>query len=209
MFLLLISTSLLGCGLTAYVPGTPGSAWSREEILAVKAKIRRTFKLGGGMAREARKGILKSQKRQYYFLHDSSISLVLGIPVRVPGENGGGYNAPKVLRLAFHDCLKYEDGSGGCDGCLNWDGVGVLYDKFKQRLYPDRVATDNNGLTNAVEVLEAIYTDPAFPNRAPVLEQSLKESGKSRADLWSLAGIVAVEYGIETNNLKVVFFKLI
>ena len=79
----------------------------------------------------------------------------------------------------------------------------MLYDKFKQRLYPDRVATDNNGLTNAVEVLEAIYTDPAFPSRAPVLEQSLKESGKSRADLWSLAGIVAVEYGIETNNLKV------
>ena len=78
----------------------------------------------------------------------------------------------------------------------------MLYDKFKQRLYPDRVATDNNGLTNAVEVLEAIYTDPAFPSRAPVLEQSLKESGKSRADLWSLAGITAVEYTIETNNLK-------
>ena len=32
---------------------------------------------------------------------------------------------------------------------------------------------------------------------------SLQESGKSRADLWSLAGLVAVEYGIETNNLKV------
>ena len=68
MILLLISTSLLGCGLTAYVPGTPGSAWSREEILAVKAKIRLTFKLGGGMAREARKGILISLKRQYYLL---------------------------------------------------------------------------------------------------------------------------------------------
>ena len=81
----------------------------------------------------------------------------------------------------------------------------MLYNKFKQRLYPDRVATDNNGLTNAVEVLEAIYTDPAFPSQAPVLPQSLKESGKSRADLWSLAGIVAVEYGIETNNLKVAF----
>ena len=50
-------SSLLGCGLTAYVPGTPGAAWSKEEILAVRAKIRLTFKLGGGMAREARKGI--------------------------------------------------------------------------------------------------------------------------------------------------------
>ena len=60
MLLLLITISvLLGSGLTAYVPGTPGAAWSREEILAVKAKIRLTFKLGGGMAREARKGILR------------------------------------------------------------------------------------------------------------------------------------------------------
>ena len=31
---------------------------------------------------------------------------------------------------------------------------------------------------------------------------SLRESGKSRADLWALAGIVAVEFGIETNNRK-------
>ena len=27
----------------------------------------------------------------------------------------------KTLRLAFHDCVKYKDGSGGCDGCLNFD----------------------------------------------------------------------------------------
>ena len=59
MFLLLITISVLSIGHGAYVPGTPGAAWSREEILAVKAKIRLTFKLGGGMAREARKGILR------------------------------------------------------------------------------------------------------------------------------------------------------
>ena len=54
-----------------------------------------------------------------------------------------------------------------------------------------------------MEVLEAVYTDRTFPKKSPVLEMSLKEAGKSRADLWSLAGLVAVEYGIETNNLKV------
>ena len=26
----------------------------------------------------------------------------------------------KLLRLIFHDCIPYADGSGGCDGCLNW-----------------------------------------------------------------------------------------
>ena len=57
MFLLLITISLLRCGLTAYVPGTPGAAWSREEILAVRAKIRLTFGYKTGkMPAEARKG---------------------------------------------------------------------------------------------------------------------------------------------------------
>ena len=37
-----------------------------------------------------------------------------------------GISAPAVLRLGFHDCLKYKDGTGGCDGCLNWHGMGVI-----------------------------------------------------------------------------------
>ena len=32
-----------------------------------------------------------------------------------------------LLRLAFHDCIPYDDDTGaihgGCDGCLNWDGM--------------------------------------------------------------------------------------
>ena len=34
----------------------------------------------------------------------------------------------------------------------------------------------------------------------PSLQTSLYESGKSRADLWAFAAIVAVEFGVETNN---------
>ena len=29
-----------------------------------------------------------------------------------------------IMRLVFHDCVRYTDGTGGCDGCLNWGGVG-------------------------------------------------------------------------------------
>ena len=36
--------------------------------------------------------------------------------------------------------------------------------------------------------------------RTPTLQTSLYESGKSRADLWAFAAIVAVEFGVETNN---------
>ena len=30
------------------------------------------------------------------------------------------FNEPKAIRLAFHDCMPYDDG-GGCDGCLNFE----------------------------------------------------------------------------------------
>ena len=44
---------------------------------------------------------------------------------------------PKVLRLAFHDCLKYTDGTGGCDGCLDWAGMDTSFDNVTQRIYED------------------------------------------------------------------------
>merc|ERR1719232_1724602 len=165
---------------SSYVPGTPGAPWTLDEVLIVKAKIRHTLAKPWGMPAEANK--------------------VLG--TTDPGDNGGGYNAAKVLRLTFHDCLLYTDGSGGCDGCLNWVGMGTKFDAPTQNKYPDVKFTDNNGLRHSVEVLEAIYSVKTFPGGAPMLNVSLKDSGKSRADLWALAGIVAVEYGIETNNLK-------
>ena len=70
-------------------------------------------------------------------------------------------------------------------------------------MYPDVKQTNNNGLGYTVEVLEGIYTDPNFPfNLAPALPISLRDSGKSRADLWAYATILAVEYGVQTNNIQ-------
>ena len=52
--------------------------------------------------------------------------------------------------------------------------------------------------------LEKIYTDKDWPNykhaKAPVLDVSLKDSGKSRADLWQFAASVALESTIERSN---------
>ena len=71
----------------------------------------------------------------------------------------------KVLRLGFHDCIKYQDGTGGCDGCLNWEGVGFRYDNLGSGhwRWPNVGETNNNGLSWTVEILEGIYTDPNFP----------------------------------------------
>ncbi len=68
----------------------------------------------------------------------------------------------KFVRLAFHDCLKYTDGEGGCDGCLNWENMGATVGGENGRT-EDREFEDferkqsNNGLQHAVEFLEYVY----------------------------------------------------
>ena len=45
-----------------------------------------------------------------------------------------------------------------------------------------------------------IYTAIDWPFQVPSLEVSLFQSGKSRADLWQLAGLVALERTFERAN---------
>ena len=45
-----------------------------------------------------------------------------------------------------------------------------------------------------------IYTVPDWPPGAKILSQSLKESGKSRADLWQFAGNFGLERAIQSTN---------
>lgn len=61
-------------------------------------------------------------------------------------------------------------------------------------------ATDNKGLDMIAEKLELIYTTLDWPLVTPSLEVSLYQSGKSRADLWQFAGMVALELALERAN---------
>ena len=135
---LTIIVILAGVNLSSqeYVPGTPGALWTQEEALIVKAKLYAIFhKHGGHYA-------LKQMYDDYKMDFQS---------VDVP-------DVAKVLRLGFHGCLKYQDGSGGCNGCLNWDGVGKrVQEKFFQFHLPNATNTNNNGLGYTVELLERIY----------------------------------------------------
>ena len=45
-----------------------------------------------------------------------------------------------------------------------------------------------------------IYTVSDWPPSARILSQSLKESGKSRADLWQFAGNFGLERAIQSTN---------
>ena len=80
--------------------------------------------------------------------------------------------------------IRYLDGTGGCDGCLFWEGIDSRFTdspgKFK---YENVNKTSNANLENTVAVLEYIYNDANFPlDLAPPLNVSLRDSGKSRAD---------------------------
>lgn len=162
-----------------YVPGEAGAAWSVEEMLIVRAKLYRMFNEGSHVMWELP-------------LHHQ------------PDMWTSAPNAAKMLRLGFHDCLKHADGGGGCDGCLEWTGVGHRYNRsdLTQGLFnmTDRMDGHNNGLNITAQVLEGIYTERTFPSRVPILPRSLQESGKSRADLWAFATLVAVEFSMELNN---------
>ena len=99
-------------GKIRYVPGTPGAPWTHQEVLIVKSKLYSIFSGRGGY--DALKQI-----------YGENPSTWMDVP-----------NAAKMLRLGFHDCLKYKDGTGGCDGCLNWEGVGHRFVNFYLLIIP-------------------------------------------------------------------------
>jgi len=96
---------------------------------------------------------------------------------------------------------------------LNWEGVGysspralakIRSERKKKyyRAYPIARKTNNNKLQLAARSLELMFTVPNWPPGARSLTTSLKETGKSRADLWQFAANVALEKVInETNTL--------
>ena len=189
--MLIILSSLLLLLLllpTPLVFSLPGAAWTEEETLIVKAKLHEV------MARR------KHVAKEYLALHPELGLTWWPEPKSLP-------NAPKLLRLGFHGCIKYADGTGGCNGCLNNENMGLdsRHNCTKgedNSMLPNSVRTDNAGLELTADILEEIFTNPDFPRSAQKLTVSLAETGKSRADLWNFAQAVAVEMGVNTNNQK-------
>ena len=88
------------------------------------------------------------------------------------------------MHLVLHNCMRYTDGAGGCDGFLNWHGVVTRMphpNKGTEDMYRiDPInATNNNGLEQMVEKLQLIYKSIDKSFIEPRLSVSLYESGKS------------------------------
>merc|ERR1740131_859765 len=75
-------------------------------------------------------------------------------------------------------------------------------DETKRFAYPadNFTTTSNQGLGRTAELLDLIYTTIDWPLQTPNLKVSLEQSGKSRSDLWQLAGLVALEQAVERAN---------
>jgi len=195
--LVLICLFGLCCGA-----GAPGAPWTAEETEIIYKKIAYLF-FG-----HKKNNIIQEMKKLGYNSKNY-----------VPDSNFP--SAAKILRLAFHDCVPYTDGAdvNGCDGCLHPGGMGTDYlqqelndngmpiknsgVKMGDMKWPDVTKTDHNGLLYTADLLEQVYTNPKFPKikGGVKLKKSMKESGKSRADLWHFAALVAIHYGANNNNL--------
>ena len=206
-----------------YIPGQPGASWTRQEFIATRGHLRwitrnsqkALLKVGGGPI-ESLEGKIDNWQNvtgQDIFSRYSRM-----VDAKPPGirENGRTQeallpNIGKMIRLNFHDCIKDSE-TGGCNGCLNFDHMGEEHHGVKsQGCHEDQTCardslpkfTDNNNLLWVARVLEILYTNksPPFSSNSNFrLEKSLKDSGKSRADLWALAGLVALEISSQNHN---------
>ena len=169
---------------TAYIPGMAGKAWDDKEVETTRRRILMMIYPVWTVQKEM--GTAENN---------------LGTN---PNTRKGLVTENVIMRLVFHDCIPYADGTGGCDGCMNWHGMGSEtpspFNKDHYYAFDPVNATDNKGLDGISEKLELIYTTVDWPFKEASLNVSLRQSGKSRADLWQFAGMVALEQSLERAN---------
>jgi len=213
-------------------PGQPGGEWSEEEVAAVRDKVLRLLDCSDKAGPTGWVPGSPECWRGTEMYNGTTWNLddyTRDIDAYGPRANWDWWTQyfakwserrptpARIIQLAFHDCLRYEDvdenggGSGGCDGCLNWSGMGFksagmdffTTEHAQYAATPVQLHTTNNKLQMTARSLELIYNSNAavnWPPQSKVLLESLKESGKSRADLWQFAGNIALEKAINITN---------
>ena len=211
------------CRGSPYIPGTPGASWTPKELFAVKGHLtwimrnneRALKKVPAGPV-SFLEGKVNNWKtitgKDVYKRYSGDVDATLsGIRENNGLEDAVLPNLAKLVRLSFHDCLKDTE-TGGCNGCLNFRQMGAegggaeSQGCHKSQTCPKgslERRIDNNNLLWVARVLELLYTNsrPPFSNsRKFRLDTSLQDAGKSRADLWAYAGLVAIEISSYLHN---------
>ena len=193
---------ILGAALSAsgsYVPGTPGASWTPQELAETKQKLTWIMDHPEEALRSTNGG--NAIADDYTFEYGDLDSI---LPT-----------AAKLVRLGFHDCLPEKTTGAGCNGCLNFEGVGNRYylnycakphgrqnkeckDKEGGKRPKKQLETDNNNLLWVGNVLEDVYKNANYAGIQS--SESLFEAGKSRADFWAFASLVAVRHTLKNND---------
>jgi len=199
----------------------PQAAWTEHEALIVMAKIRKMIKDVNRLSRAL-------QEKWECFApapdstpdHPKTVPCTNYVNRHGPLFRGAIPSFPMLLRFGFHQCLRYADGTGGCNGRLSLSGAFNRYieesSRFSCRDEGKCRPSEGNGtwtgfnagLAMLADMLELIYTDPVFPGGTPIFGQaaefpegrSLKDTGKSRADLWAFAALVGAHEGLQASN---------
>jgi len=212
----LLTCLAAGRAAAVYQPGSPGLVWTEEEVRVVRLKVREMVDMENwrGVRGERWSGTVP-RADSGLFLREVPAGFIKS-GNKYCTEKGWGINdfgkmqlptPSKLIRLMFHDCVPGLDGRGGCDGCLNWRNMGNIFNRRTKKDYrtgedyePVTEKGDNNGLQTVVAALELVYTNASWPSSAPALNTSLYQAGRSRADLWQFAGMVALEMEVERAN---------
>jgi len=195
---------------------SPGSPWTEKEIVAVRGQIQAVLSSPQDALFQVPAGPVSGFGGKNYTGEEIFHEF---LPQDEGGRDEGGHmrdavlpDVAKFVRLAFHDCIR-DSNFEGCNGCLNFDQMGVLgpngedhggcsKDQSCEQTHA-KTTTDNNNLLWAARVLEEIYINkhpPFSDNEEYQLDKSLRDNGKSRADLWNFAGLIAIETAAEWHN---------
>ena len=107
-------------------PGNPGGSWTEDEISITRNRI------------------IEMLRPEPEIVKINFDDWVDDFHMKRVTEN-------TFIRLGFHDCLRYEDGSGGCDGCLSWQGMGwrtPCPGRFMNDDNEDNMENENDEKTN-------------------------------------------------------------
>ena len=133
------------------MPGTPGVKWTEAQAKIIQEKLYRLWKTSWGTLQDFDFNNTDATDTDYMYDPNRRLS-TLDCEIRGDDmcsqswfsgkrESNMAFKEPKAIRLAFHDCMPYTDGTGGCDGCLN----------FKEN------DDTNNMLRPTVAILVCIY----------------------------------------------------
>lgn len=98
-----------------YVPGTPGAAWSVEEMLAVKHLLHQVMANPRKALRSVPAGPNSYLNGQMFTGAQILNRFDHVIDEGVHLHDAVLPNLPKLIRLAFHDCMPDSE-TGGCNG---------------------------------------------------------------------------------------------